>query len=75
MGVAWFDPSVLAEGVVDAVFVVSVSVGVCAHEGPEFEGVVSILCGFGGMGWLVGWYVVGGMKMRYRMGMGMRLVS
>lgn len=43
MNVAGFDPSVLAEGVVDAVFVVAVSVGVCSHEGSEFERVVSIL--------------------------------
>jgi hypothetical protein len=34
---------VLAEGVVDAVFVVAVSVSVCSHEGSEFERVVSIL--------------------------------
>jgi len=40
--VARFDPAVLAKGVVDAVFVVAVSSGVRAHEGSEFEGVVSI---------------------------------
>jgi len=42
VNVAGFDPSVLAEGVVDAVFVVAVSVSVCSHEGSEFERVVSI---------------------------------
>jgi len=40
--VAWFDPAVLAEGVVDTVFVVAVSCGVGSHEGSEFEGIVSV---------------------------------
>jgi len=40
--VAWFDPAVLAEGVVDAVFVVAVAGGVGSHVCAEFEGVVSI---------------------------------
>mmetsp|Transcript_29913 Transcript_29913/g.62505 ORF Transcript_29913/g.62505 Transcript_29913/m.62505 type:complete len:234 (+) Transcript_29913:181-882(+) len=40
--VARFDPSVLAEGVVDAVFVVAISGGVVSHVRAEFEGVVSI---------------------------------
>lgn len=43
--VAWFNPAVLAEGVVDAVFVVAVSGGVGSHVGAEFEGVVSVLFG------------------------------
>lgn len=43
MNVAGFDPAVLAEGVVYAVFVVAVPGGVGAHVGAEFEGVVSIL--------------------------------
>ncbi len=41
--VAWFDPAVLAEGVVDAVFVVAVAGAVGSHVGAEFEGIVSIL--------------------------------
>ena len=43
MYVAWFDPAVLPEGVVDAVFVVAVAGGVGSHVRAEFEGVVSIL--------------------------------
>lgn len=43
--VARFDPAVLAEGVVDAVFVVAVSGGVGSDVGAEFEGVVSVLGG------------------------------
>lgn len=41
--VAGFDPSVLAEGVVDAVFVVSVSCCISPNECAVLEGVVSIL--------------------------------
>ncbi len=43
MYVARFDPTVLAEGVVDAIFVVAVPGGVGSHVGAEFEGIVSIL--------------------------------
>ena len=43
MYVAWFDPAVLAEGIVDAVFVVAIAGGVGSHVCAEFEGVVSIL--------------------------------
>jgi hypothetical protein len=42
--VSWFDPSVLAKGVIYAVFVVAVSGGVASHVSSEFEGVISILC-------------------------------
>ena len=41
--VSWFNPAVLAEGVVDAVFVVAVPGGVGSHVRAEFEGVVSVL--------------------------------
>ena len=43
MDIAWFDPAVLAEGVVDAVFVVAVSGFVAAHVGSVLEWIVSIL--------------------------------
>ena len=33
----------LAEGIVDAIFVVAISSGIVAHVRSEFEGVVSIL--------------------------------
>ena len=38
-----FDPAMLAEGVVDAVFVVAVSGCIASHVGSVFEWVVSIL--------------------------------
>lgn len=41
--VSWFDPSMLAKGVIDAVFVVAISGSVGSHVSSEFEGVVSIL--------------------------------
>ena len=47
VNVAWFDPAVLAEGVVDAVFVVAVAGAVASHVGPELEWIVSILRGGG----------------------------
>ena len=50
--VAWFDPTVLTKGVVDTVFVVSVSGCVASHVGSEFEWVVSILIFF-----ILGWFV------------------
>mmetsp|Transcript_24482 Transcript_24482/g.70562 ORF Transcript_24482/g.70562 Transcript_24482/m.70562 type:complete len:270 (-) Transcript_24482:115-924(-) len=40
--VARLDPSVLAEGIVDAVLVVLVPPGVDAHEGAELEGIVAV---------------------------------
>ena len=41
--VSWFHPAVLAEGVVDAVFVVAVPGGVGSYVRAEFEWVVSVL--------------------------------
>lgn len=43
--VARFDPTVLTEGVVDAIFVVAISGGVGSHVCAKFEGIVSILEG------------------------------
>ena len=43
MYVTRFHPAVLAEGVVDAIFVVAVAGGVGSHVRAEFEGVISIL--------------------------------
>jgi hypothetical protein len=43
VNVARFDPAMLAEGIVYAIFVVAVSGGVVAHVSSEFEGVVSVL--------------------------------
>lgn len=41
--VSRFDPAVLSEGVVDAIFVVAIAGSVGSYVGAEFEGVVAIL--------------------------------
>lgn len=48
MYVTRFDPAMLAEGIVDAILVVSIAGGVMSHIGAEFERIVPILRQRGG---------------------------
>ena len=43
MYVTGFDPTVLTEGVIDTIFVVSITRCITAHVGAKFEGIISIL--------------------------------
>jgi len=42
VNVTWLDPTVLAEGVIDPVFVITISSSVTSHVSAEFEGIVPI---------------------------------